>query len=329
MNSRRNFLKTVTGAGFGRGSTGGLSSSIRKALAIPANNATGTIKDVEHVVILMQENRSFDHYFGTLKGVRGFGDTHHHPAAQRSQCVAAAAYQWHRTDPLSPGRQREQRAARRWNADTPGWTARRPGTTGAWLAGRRRRQTPRWATSRKSEIPFQFALANAFTLCDAYHCSMHTGTDANRSFHMTGTNGAAARALPVVNNEWDWIDGLPSSANVGYTWKTYAERLEEAGINWISYQNMPDEWGDNMLGAFRPFRLANLASGYPGIQRRSTRRTYDHDRPGAAVPRLRRRNGQCRQPALQGRRQYAAGDRPEELPGCVQAGHPRGQATRR
>src|SRR6202046_1930207 len=35
---------------------------------------SGTIADVKHVVILMQENRSFDHYFGTLSGVRGFGD---------------------------------------------------------------------------------------------------------------------------------------------------------------------------------------------------------------------------------------------------------------
>ena len=47
---------------------------IRSALAVPANNATGTLADVEHVVIFMQENRAFDHYFGTLSGVRGFGD---------------------------------------------------------------------------------------------------------------------------------------------------------------------------------------------------------------------------------------------------------------
>lgn len=44
---------------------------------------------------------------------------------------------------------------------------------------------------------------------------------------------------------------------------TYAERLEQAGVSWISYQNMPDEWGDNMLGAFRAFRQANVNSGYP------------------------------------------------------------------
>src|SRR6185295_6118965 len=48
--------------------------AIRRALAVPAHRRTRTIADVEHVVILMQENRSFDHYFGTLNGVRGFGD---------------------------------------------------------------------------------------------------------------------------------------------------------------------------------------------------------------------------------------------------------------
>ena len=48
--------------------------SIRKALAVEASIDTGTINDVKHIVILMQENRGFDHYFGTMKGVRGYGD---------------------------------------------------------------------------------------------------------------------------------------------------------------------------------------------------------------------------------------------------------------
>src|SRR6202046_4620669 len=53
-----------------------LSDSIARALAIPANRATGTLKDVEHIVVLMQENRSFDHYFGVMRGVRGYGEPH-------------------------------------------------------------------------------------------------------------------------------------------------------------------------------------------------------------------------------------------------------------
>jgi len=70
MTTRRNFLQLGTGAA-------ALSSSplsIQKALAAPASVKTRTIQDVKHVAILMQENRSFGHYFGTLRGVRGFGD---------------------------------------------------------------------------------------------------------------------------------------------------------------------------------------------------------------------------------------------------------------
>src|SRR5262249_29070135 len=68
---RRKFLQ-LTGGAFASLAT--LNSDIAKALAIPANNRTGTIKDIEHIVILMQENRPFDHHFGTLQGVRGFND---------------------------------------------------------------------------------------------------------------------------------------------------------------------------------------------------------------------------------------------------------------
>ena len=67
---RRQFLQLL-----GMGSLAStLNANIAKALSIPANNRTGTIRDVEHVVILMQENNSFDKYFGTLRGVRGFSD---------------------------------------------------------------------------------------------------------------------------------------------------------------------------------------------------------------------------------------------------------------
>src|SRR5574344_1747126 len=77
MNSRRNFLKNFAAGSGAAAALAAFPPSIRRALAIPANNATGTINDVEHVVILMQENRSFDHYFGTMRGVPGFG--HRHP----------------------------------------------------------------------------------------------------------------------------------------------------------------------------------------------------------------------------------------------------------
>ena len=73
--NRRDFLRSAAQAAGSFTALSMLPAGIRNALAIPANNKTGTIRDVEHIVVLMQENRSFDHYFGTLRGVRGFGDT--------------------------------------------------------------------------------------------------------------------------------------------------------------------------------------------------------------------------------------------------------------
>jgi phospholipase C len=70
---RRRFLQLATGAA---AAVSLFPPAIQRALALPAANRAGTLKDVDHVVILMQENRSFDHYFGTLRGVRGFGDRH-------------------------------------------------------------------------------------------------------------------------------------------------------------------------------------------------------------------------------------------------------------
>src|SRR6266699_4115443 len=67
---RRTFLQLLSSTAL----TAAFPSSIARALSIPANNRTGSINDVEHIVFMMQENRSFDHYFGTLRGVRGFGD---------------------------------------------------------------------------------------------------------------------------------------------------------------------------------------------------------------------------------------------------------------
>ncbi|WON84466.1 hypothetical protein OK026_02800 [Chromobacterium haemolyticum] len=72
--SRRQFIKRGSALAASSLTLSLLPASIQRALAIPANNRTGTLQDVEHIVILTQENRAFDHYFGSLAGVRGFGD---------------------------------------------------------------------------------------------------------------------------------------------------------------------------------------------------------------------------------------------------------------
>lgn len=234
-----------------------LPPSIRAALTVPANQRTGTIKDVEHVVILMQENRSFDHYFGAFPGARGFGDRF--------------------TIPLPDGRSvwEQQGAdrvvlpyhldARLGNAQCVIGTPHEwPDAQAAWDCGRMaswpKAKTP---TSMgyflESEIPFQYALASAFTLCDAYHSSMHAGTNPNRLFLWTGTNGPTGSGVASVVNEWDG----PGRADQGYVWKTYPERLQEAGVRWKVYQYLPDNFGNNSLAGFRPFRDASIRAGNP------------------------------------------------------------------
>lgn len=71
--SRRDFLKNTGLLAGGAGVFSTLPASIQKALAINPAKGSG-FEDAEHIVLLMQENRSFDHCFGSLKGVRGFND---------------------------------------------------------------------------------------------------------------------------------------------------------------------------------------------------------------------------------------------------------------
>jgi len=232
--------------------------SIRRALAIPANNATGTIRDVEHVVILTQENRSLDHYFGTLKGVRGFGDRFPIP-------LAGGLNVWQQT--YTAG----SRTVLPYHLDSQAGNAQRvngtphsyPDAQSAWDLGRMNKwptykQTQSMGYYTEAELDFQFALANAFTLCDAYHCGFHGGTNTNRLFMWTGTNDpTGALGGPVIDNSGDSLN----ATGVNYRWTTYPERLQAAGVAWKVYQNMPDNYTDNPLAGFDQYRKANAARG--------------------------------------------------------------------
>src|SRR5215831_19365109 len=88
---RREFLKLLSASA----AASAFHASISRALAIPANNRTGSINDVEHVVFMMQENRAFDHYFGTMRGVRGFGDP-------RAVMLPSGESVFHQPDPNNP-----------------------------------------------------------------------------------------------------------------------------------------------------------------------------------------------------------------------------------
>ncbi|WP_422138050.1 phosphocholine-specific phospholipase C [Endozoicomonas sp. ALC020] len=257
--SRRKFLK-ASGIGLtGVTASGLLPPSIVKALSIPANNVHGNINDVEHVVILMQENRAFDHYFGTLAGVRGFADRHPVPTVYGN--VWKQKYKQRNNERfIYPYHlDAEQGNAQRVNG-TPHTF---PDAHEAWDHGR----MSDWPTYKEdqsmgyyteAELPFQFALADAFTVCDEYYCSFHGGTNPNRLYHWTGINHHELDPNPpAIFNDYDSL----GSSSEGYTWTTYPERLEQAGVSWRIYQNLPDNFTDNPLAGFRQYREANESKG--------------------------------------------------------------------
>ena len=235
MDSRRDFLKKAAALA----AAGGLPSAIQKALAIePA--AGSTFYDAEHIVILMQENRSFDHCFGSLRGVRGFNDP-------RAVTLPNGNPVWLQSnaagETYAPFRLDLKGSNATWLGCLPhDWPdqsqARHEGKHDRWLDTKK---PAREAIAHlpltlgfhtREDLPFYYALADAFTVCDQNFCSSLTGTNPNRlhlwSGTIRGSNDPAAKAN-VRNSDAEALPGLP--------WKTFPERLEESGIPWRVYQN--------------------------------------------------------------------------------------------
>ncbi|MBB2196394.1 MAG: phospholipase C, phosphocholine-specific [Gluconacetobacter sp.] len=249
---RRRFLQWSAGLAAG----GVLPDNLRRALAISPHRVTGTIADVAHVVILMQENRSFDHYFGCLNGVRGYGDPRAEtqpdgvsifaqPDGQGGQvlpfrfdtdhtssaCLASLDHSWKGT----------QAAWDDWNV----WVPRKTAMTMGYFT--------------RAEIPYYYALADAFTICDAYHASIFGPTNPNRLYFFTGTSGLAVgdHGRQVVENvdDGNWTADMARdhASFAPFRWTTYPERLQAAGVSWQIYQEY-DNFGDNPIASFAAFR---------------------------------------------------------------------------
>ena len=267
--NRRDFLVNSTKTIFGTAALASFPASIQKALAIDAKVETGTIKDVKHVIILTQENRSFDNYFGTLKGVHGFGDRFTIPLSDNRKIWEQYDKDKNKIFPyhLDSTRGNAQRVSGTPHSWTDGQFAWNHGRMGNWV---QYKQPQSMGYYKQKEVEFQFSLANAFTLCDAYHCAMHTGTNSNRMFLWAGSNGPKAAGVASVVNDLDSI----GASSTGYDWTTYPERLQQAGVTWKVYQNMPDNFTDNPLAGFKQYRRANELSGKP-VNNDSTCPAYD------------------------------------------------------
>jgi phospholipase C len=270
---RRTFLQLMGATGLTT-----LQANIAKALAIPANNKTGTIKDVEHIVILMQENRPFDHHFGTLRGVRGYADpravkinlplkngTGTAPVSVFLQPAGAANVAAGFSVPPNfddlggPSDGVDVVPPFRVNPGSvsPGLKSLGltylPGTGHSWEgihAAWNQDHYDNWAAQQgpiamnymtRDDIPYHCALADAFTVGDAYHCAIMGPTNPNRYYMWAGcignVNGLGPGgtdghgAGPVTYN------GL-SVNNAYWVFKTYPERLQEAGVSWKIYQDL-------------------------------------------------------------------------------------------
>jgi len=265
MTTRRGFLKGATA------SAAGLFDSLARAAAIEAEPGS-SVFDAEHVVILMQENRSFDHAFGTYPGVRGFNDPRAIELPDGNPVWVQATAKGERHVPF---RLDIKETRTTWMGSLPhGWSdqvdAANGGKHDRWLDVKRS-GNPLHAKlpltlgyHTRDDIPFYHALADAFTICDQNFCSTLTGTTPNRLHLWTGTIRAkpdpASPAL-VRNEDCDfgrWVN-----------WTTFPERLEDRGISWRIYQNeltVPnglrgeaDSWlanyGDNPIEWFEQYHV--------------------------------------------------------------------------
>lgn len=284
MDSRRDFFKKALLLGAGGGLAGVWPASIQRAFAIDPAPGT-TYLDAEQVVILMQENRSFDHAYGTLQGVRGFNDP-------RAMTLPDGNPVWLQTnaagDTYAPFRLNIKDTKATWMGSLPHGrgdqqAARNNGKHNQWLDAKKNGNkefahvplTLGYYT--RDDIPFYYALADAFTICDQNFCSSLTPTTPNRLHLWSGT----IRAEPSMDSKAH-VNNEDTDYDAEVSWKTFPERLEERGISWRVYQNeisLPsglegedDAWltnfGDNPLEWFTQYRVRFSAAHQRYLPRR-------------------------------------------------------------
>ncbi|QES89820.1 phosphocholine-specific phospholipase C [Rhizosphaericola mali] len=261
--SRRSFLKNTSILTGFTGLNNVLPSSIQKAFTINAEPGT-TFRDAEHIVFLMQENRSFDHIFGNLKGVRGFKDP-------RAKNLPNGDKVWLQKDQqgntFSPFHLDINTTKITWQGGLPhSWKdqtgARNMGKYDQWISNK---SIMTMGYYDRNDLPFYYAFADAFTVCDHNFCSSLTGTTPNRLFFWTGNIRPQpdGQSIPAVDNSM-----AESRDNSYVDWETFPELLEKSGIDWKIYQNeiwtaqLPDHkdywlgnYGDNAIEYIKRYHV--------------------------------------------------------------------------
>jgi len=243
MDTRREFLKKSMLLSAAAGFSGTVPASIQKALMINPDPGSSYL-DAGHVVILMQENRSFDHCFGALRGVRGFNDP-------RAITLPDKNLVWLQTNEAG-----ETYAPFRFDIhDTKiTWMGSIPHSRPSQVDADNRGKYDQWLNAKRSgnkkyanmpltlghyireDLPFNYAMADAFTVCDQNFSSVMSSTWPNRFYLWSATirGERTGDAKAYINNDVPWGEAH---------WKTFPERLEENDISWKVYQNDLDAGG--------------------------------------------------------------------------------------
>jgi phospholipase C len=263
--SRREFLAKAGVTGGAAVVASWASPIIERAFAAdPAG--TGSLSDIEHFVFLMQENRSFDHYFGTLSGVAGFDDPAALPGVWRQHGYDPATQKASDAGYVLPFRLNTQQGPTLdgdcINDPTHNWgpqhQCRNGGAMDQWVkvhvANDGARNGPAvMGYYTRADLPVHYALADAFTVLDHYHCSVLGPTDPNRLYWVSasidpdGEHGGPLLETPLT---------LPRNQ---YSWMTYPEALQDAGVSWKVYANkdvpiVSDVMLSGMLSCFKQYQ---------------------------------------------------------------------------
>jgi len=290
--SRRRFIRlggTAAGVAIAAGAgtqIGGIARATRAAAATKPGHLTGTIRDLKHVVILMQENRSFDHYFGSLQGVRGFADKQaltyqngttifQQPDTTRTDLGYLLPFHM---DSTKVNAQNARDLDHSWVGDH---SARNNGLWNNYVPAKTE-QTMGYFT--RADLPFQYAVADAFTICDGYHQAILAPTSPNRMYFWTGTSGG------FITNPDDYIAVFSGSNSI----TTYPELLQKAGISWQVYTNHEvgdgggvnawvGDFGDNPLWFYQQYENSENATT-PAGQELAIRGAVQPWQPNAGTP---------------------------------------------
>ena len=281
--SRRDLLKGGAALGLAGlmgeaalpGALGGVAAGASRPRRCPSS-----LKDIEHIVVLMQENRSFDQYFGTFPGVRGFGD-HRNRESFYQRGYNGPGSQKGRLIPFHVnGKTSAAQCLGNLDAPTHNWVPQHQ----SWNRGKNDRfyEVHKLATNDKTlapnvmsyykhqDIPYYWALAKAFTVCDMYFCSVIGPTEPNRLYSISATlDPAGTHGGPCVKTTFTLDQGLIGN----FRWTTMPEQLQARGISWKSYTAGGVAFGqaDSPFGAFEQFR------NKPTLHRLGIAPTYPQD----------------------------------------------------